>query len=320
MMMVTGKLPVGLGTSKALRPCVNLIWRQEEGARPGGVSFEQGVCRTLRVRSRKGREDALLTTLATYGVITSNLARSLETTAAKPQVAREADYYLANVGNVKSIDDFLADDRIFAFAMKAFGLGEVTYAKAFMRKVLAEGVDKSDSFANSLSDRRYREFAEAFNFVRYGDTATVFERTRQGTVDRYVRQTLEEDAGAQNEGVRLALYFERKASSIQSAYGILADAALLKVVQTALGLAAATSSADIDRQAEMITARLDLDDLKDPDKVERLLTRFATLWELGNAPALPTSTAASVLFAQPLEAGIGADLLASLQNLRLGGG
>ena len=91
----------------------------------------------------------------------------------------------------------------------------MTYAKAFMRKVLTEGIDKRDSFANRLADTRYREFVETFNFARYGDDHDRSStRTRQGTVDRYVRQTLEEDAGAQNEGVRLALYFERKAPSI----------------------------------------------------------------------------------------------------------
>jgi Protein of unknown function (DUF1217) len=257
------------------------------------------------------------TTLATYAVIAADLPRSLDRTAAKPQVARDTAYYLAHVEQVKSIDDFLADERVFAYATKAFGLGDMAYAKAFMRKILAEGIDKKDSFANSLSDPRYREFVEAFNFARYGDTTTIFDRTRQGTADRYFRQALEEDAGAQNEGVRLALYFERKASGLKSALGILADAALLKVVQTALGLSEATSAMDIDRQAEMIAARLDVEDLKDPDKLASFLKRFASLWDVDH----PSSTGgtASVLFSQPLELGIGSDLLASLQNLRLGG-
>ena len=68
------------------------------------------------------------TTFASFAAITANLTRSLGTTAAKPQVARESEYYLANIGNVKSIDDFLADDRLFKYAMKAFGLGEMDYA------------------------------------------------------------------------------------------------------------------------------------------------------------------------------------------------
>ena len=259
----------------------------------------------------------LQTTFATYGMIAGNLTRSLKTTAAQPQVAREAAYYLAKIGNAKSIDAFLANDRIFKFAMKAFGLQDMAFAKAFMRKVLTEGIDKSDSFANTLSDKRYADFATTFNFARYGDTTTIFDRTRQGTVDNYVRQTLEQDAGAQNEGVRLALYFQRKASGIQSAYSILADLALLKVVQTALGIPASTSAMDIDKQAQMIAARVNVADLKDPTKLKKFIARFATMWEMDN-PSTSTASA-TVLFAQPLEAGIGMDLLASLQKLKLGG-
>ena len=258
------------------------------------------------------------TTLSTYATIARNLTRSLSTTAAKPQVARESAYYLANIGKAKSIDDFLGNRRLLTFAMKAYGLQDMAYAKAFMRKVLTEGIDKAGSFANGLSDKRYKQFAEAFNFARYGATATTFERTRQGTVDRYVRQTLEEDAGAQNEGVRLALYFERNAAKIESAYGILADPALLKVVQTALGMPAATSAINIDRQAEMIAKRLDIDDLKDPTKLNRFLSRFASLWELSNPTTTPAS--AATLITQPLGvSGIGLDVLATLQNLKLGG-
>ena len=69
-----------------------------------------------------------------------------------------------------------------------------------------------------------------------------------------MRQTLEENAGAQNEGVRLALYFQRKAEASKSAYEILADPALLKVVQTALGIPPETGTQDIDRQAALISA------------------------------------------------------------------
>ena len=258
------------------------------------------------------------TTLSTYGAISRNLTRSLGVTAAKPQVARESAYYLANIGNVKSIDDFLGNRRLFSFAMKAFGLQDMTYAKAFMRKVLAEGTDKAGTFANSLSDKRYKAFAEAFNFVRYETTTTIFDRTRQGTVDRYVRQTLEEDAGAQNEGVRLALYFERNVASLVSPYSILADAALLKVVQTALGIPASASATSIERQAETIAARLDIEDLKDPGKLQKFLRRFASLWELDN-PTSRTASSAPALFTQSLSAGVGSDLLATLQNLKLGG-
>jgi hypothetical protein len=250
-------------------------------------------------------------------MISADMARALDRTAAKPQVARETEYYLSKIEDIKSIDDFLADDRVFSYAMKAFGLSDMAYAKAFMRKVLTEGISKNDTFANKLADQRYRDFAETFNFADFGETTTVFNSTRQGTVDRYLRQTLEEDAGAQNEGVRLALYFQRKASSITSPYKILADAALTKIVQTALGLPASTSAMDIDRQAQLIASKLNIDDLQDPDKLQKFLDRFTNMWTLNNPDA--AAKAPNILFSQPIEAGISADLLTSLQNIRLGG-
>lgn len=259
----------------------------------------------------------MLTTIANYRLFSSNIERSLSSTAKQPQVARETEYYLDNIENVKSIDDFLGNDRLYRYAMKAWGLEDMTYAKAFIRKVLTEGVSSSTSFANKLSDTRYRQFATAFNFAAKGETATTADAAQQGTVDLYVRQQMEQDAGSQNEGVRLALYFERNASNITSAYSILGDKALLKVAQTALGLPSTMSLLDIDRQAEMITDRLDLADLKDTKKLQSFLTSFAAKWDIDNQTTSQSSPVA--LLIQPTETGVSSNLLSTLQNLKLGG-
>lgn len=257
----------------------------------------------------------MLSATASYKVITADLSRSLKNTAQRPDVARQTEYFLKNVSNIKSIDDFFGDTRIYQYAMKAFGLEDMTYAKAFMRKVLDEGIDSSTSFANSLSDRRYREFAEAFNFKRYGDATTAFDRAQQGTVDKYVRLTLEQNAGLEDEGVRLALYFERKAPAITSTLQLLADPALLKVTQVALGFSEATGALPIDKQVALISKRLDVEDLQDPKKLEKFITRFTSLWE---AQKEPVGFSNALLIGNPT-AGIGGDLLASIQNLRFGG-
>ena len=49
---------------------------------------------------------------------------------------RQTAYYKENIGNVKSVDEFLDNYQLYSYAMDAFGLGEMTYAKAFMKKVL----------------------------------------------------------------------------------------------------------------------------------------------------------------------------------------
>src|SRR5882757_6531289 len=94
----------------------------------------------------------MLSTIADYQRISKDMVRSLSITAKKPDVSRETAYYLANIGKVTTVDDFLKDYRLYSYAMKAYGLSDMTYAKAFMRKVLTEGTSSSTSFANKLSD------------------------------------------------------------------------------------------------------------------------------------------------------------------------
>ena len=257
----------------------------------------------------------MLSTSASYTLLTRDLSRTLRIAADDPLVARETAYYRKNIARVKSIDDFLADNRLFTYAMRASGLGDMAYAKAFMRQVLEGGIDERTSFANTLADRRYREFVKVFNFARYGETTTAFDRTQQGTIDNYIRQSLEEDAGRSNEGVRLALYFSRRAEGINNAYDILADRALLTVVQTALGISPSTSSLDIDKQADQLSGRLDFTDFKDASKLNEFLERFTTLWDVNNPQSPPQVP--GILASQPLEFGLNVNLLASLQNLNI---
>lgn len=258
----------------------------------------------------------MVSTYVSYTAITRDLTKSLQRVQSQPMVQRETEYYLEKIEKVKSIDEFMADSRLYRYAMKAFGLEDMNYAKAFMVKVLEGGVADSDSFANSLTDKRYREFAETFNFAQFGENTTIFERTRQGTVDRYLRQTLEEDAGAQNEGVRLALYFERKASEIEDFYSVLADTALAKVVRTVLGLPDSIATADIDKQVAMMEDRIDLEELKDPEGLQKFLSRFTSMWEISNSTAASSAASVSVLFSQPSELGISTDVLMTLQLLK----
>jgi hypothetical protein len=257
----------------------------------------------------------MLSTIASYQQISNNLDRSLEQTLHRPDVARDTDYYMTNISKVTSIDDFIGNYRLFSYAMKAFGLTDMTYAKAFMRKVLTEGVSEATSFANKLSDPRYQQFA--FDFAGRGEGATKTTAAQSGTVEKYVRQSLEEDAGKDNQGVQLALYFARKAPSITSMYQILADPALLKVAQTALGISTMTGAADIDKQVAMFSKSIDITDFQDPDKLQRFLQRFSAMWETENGQATASSVA-SILINKPVEMGISVDMLTSLQNLKLG--
>ncbi len=266
-------------------------------------------------RNTLGPGQRVLNTYTSYQLIAKDVDKAIDQVEAQPTVKRDTDYYLANVSKKKTIEAFVADDRLFRYAMKAHGLGDMAYAKAFMVKALKEGIEDEDAFANKLTDKRYYEFVKTFNFEGFGDTATIFTSAQQGTVDKYLRQTLEENAGKSNEGVRLALNFERKAANITNFYDVLADKALSSVVRTALGLPDSFAAADIDKQVKLFEEKLDIDDFTDPEKLGKFLKRFTSLWEINN-PTQSARTSTSILFAQPTEYGISTNTLLSIASLR----
>lgn len=231
-------------------------------------------------------------------------------------VKAETDYYLANLSKVQSIDDLMADKRLLDFALTAFGFDPEAETPEHIRTLLEGGVDDPDSPANQETNKRYADFVASFNFDRYGENAATVVPGQQATVDKYLRQTLEENEGKQNEGVRLALYFQRKAPELTSYYQILGDTALAEVVRTALNLPSAIAQADIDKQVQMLEEKFDLADFQDPEKLNEFLERFTTMWEISNPSGNSAQASIAALFTKPAEFGISTDLLLTMAQLR----
>lgn len=253
--------------------------------------------------------------ITAYRLVSSNRDLAIERIASRSDVTREVDHYLANIGSIQSAEDLVKDYRLFNFVMRAYGLEDLSYARAMMRNIMEQGTDDPDALANRLTDPRYRELANDFNFARYGEATTAFGRTQQGVVDKFIRQSMENETGLQNEGARLALYFERKAASIDSEVDLLADKALLAVVRTALQLPAQMSLASVDKQVDMIKQRFDISDLQDPEELGKFINRFLALWEVGNPSASPS---VPLIGTAPAGFGLSIDILASLQTLKRG--
>ena len=254
----------------------------------------------------------MLSTLSSYQLAVRDLPRTLEVVQSDAFVKRETEYYLENIGNVDTYEQLIEDDRLFRYVMKAHGLEEMNYAKALVTKVFEEGRDEADAFVNRMADNRYRDLAETFDFSRYGTATTSFDRTQQGVVDKYLRQTLEETEGASNEGVRLALYFERKAPGLTNTEEILADAALSKVVRSTLQIPESTAYLDIDKQVEMLDAAIDVSTFSDPEELAKFIEQFTAIWDATNSVADP----AIQLFNQGPAYGVSTNMLLTIQSLK----
>ena len=104
----------------------------------------------------------MISTYLSYDLINRDIKGNLERISTSQQVERERAYYNEKIGTITELDDFLDDYRLYSYAMKAHGLEDMTYAKAFMKKVLESDLSDENSFANKLTDQRYRQFATAF--------------------------------------------------------------------------------------------------------------------------------------------------------------
>jgi uncharacterized protein DUF1217 len=197
--------------------------------------------------------------------------RWLAATAQTPAVSLATNYFEQNIGKVKSADDLINNPRLFAYAMTAFGLGDMTYAQGLMKKVLAQGVTSSNALANTLPNPNIRAFAKAFDFADNQASTTASATLVADVVNRYLENSLQTAQGQQDPGVQLALYFHQNAPDITSVYGILGDKNLLTVVQTALGISPLTSAEPIDTQAQMLSGLINISDFKDPAKLQSFI-------------------------------------------------
>lgn len=284
------------------------------------AAFNFGTDGKAQQVRRAETENDELATISLYGATLGSKPTDAQTAASKT----EGTYYHNTITSIGSVDDLLKDKRLVAYITKAYGLDGAKLSDDTLRKILTSDPMDPKSFVNQKGqDPKFRDLAAAFNFDADGKAKRVQVQSAQTisnvleTTDGYVRQTMETDAGTQNEGVRLGLYFQRKAATIKTPLDILADKALYQVVRTALGLPDTVAQADLDVQQAMITKRLDVADFQDPKKVDKFLAQFAAMYDASNNAATASSAALAILGVNDDTATSGTDqsLLMSMQGV-----
>ena len=244
-----------------------------------------------------------------------------ELTKATSDAKDAGTYFATNIVKVNSVTDLLADSKLTNFVLTANGIDPKTVDAATLKKAFASDPSDPKSFVNTTDGAKFKSIVEAFNFDTDGNLTDSKLGTAQNggalaqTNDLYLHQTLEDQQGETNPGVRLALYFQRKAPDVNSVYDIMGDAALYQVITTAYSLPSSMSSMDVDTQAKLLGNFVNVSDLQDPDKVNTLLQRFTAMYDIQNSTTSSTSPALSILTGGSSGAGISADTLLSIAQL-----
>ncbi|MBB4006982.1 DUF1217 domain-containing protein [Allorhizobium taibaishanense] len=241
-------------------------------------------------------------------------------TDAKTAAQTDAKYYQDNIVKVTSVTDLLKDRKLVDFALTANGLDATKVTDDMLKQLFSSDLTDPKSFANAQSDERYAQFVASFNFDTSGKLDKNYAKgvqnrgEVQSTENLYLHQSLETEQGQSDQGVRLALYWQRQAPTITSAYDILADSALLEVFRTAYSLPSDMSNMDIDQQKKVIEKKMDLNDLKDPNKEKKFLQRFTAMYDLQNDNGSSANAALTILGGGSSSGGISASLLESLNS------
>jgi len=243
-------------------------------------------------------------------------------TKAVADIKTTATYFATHMADVTNLDDFLKDSKLTSFVLTANGFDPKKVTADTLKKAFTSDPDKAKSFINTPDGAPYKAIVEAFNFGKDGKLVDTKLGTAQNkgaldaTNDLYLHQTLEKQEGEANDGIRLALYFQRQAPNINSVYDIMADSALYSVVTTTYSLPSAISSMDVDAQAKLLKKFVNVDDLHDSKKLNKLMQRFSVEYDLKNGNG-GSSSALTVLQSNGTF-GISADTLLSITQLKRG--
>ncbi len=238
-----------------------------------------------------------------WRVFNESAARQFDAFSSSEAVIRDVAYFKENIANASSPLDLIEDRRLLTVALGAFGLENEINKKAFIRKVLDEGTDLPDSFANRLSDSNWKEFSKEFGYGNITLSRVSVPEFQDKVAQQYLEQTFEARVGDVDTDMRLAMNFRRQVERIAQDpnvervgwFKIMGQRPLREVVEAAFGLPTQFGTADIDKQKEELEERASNlfggkspAIFSDPEVVDAMLRKFFLQNEIKNGPSAST--------------------------------
>ena len=250
----------------------------------------------------------------------------------QPQLARDVDYFTEKIAEVRTAEDLVGDRRLLRIALGAFGLDDEIDKGAFIRKILEEGSEDQDAFANRLVDPRYVNFTRALGFgdllgARTGDVGFAAEIT-----SAYKERQFELAVGEQDSSLRLALNFRREIATYANAsdpentawFSAMGDLPVRTVFEGAFGLSSSFGQLDIDRQRDELQdlnnkffGSKSLAVFQDSAEVETLINRFLVRRSIEEGPSPTTNGFTALTLLSNAANGVGST---GIQNIILSSG
>jgi len=263
-----------------------------------------------------------------WNFLQSTYDAQLETYSNSPQIKNDIDYFTEKFAEPMAVEDFLSDPRLRRISMTAYGLAGEEWKTGYVRTILDEVQDPESTFLARLNNPQYSRFAEAMRPVD-GKILLTLPNLQEMTA-RFAAESFELAVGEQDNAMRLSLNYQDEINQLVTdgstdqtvLYRLLGSVPVRSVLESALGLPTEMQQLDLDQQARILDEKLksqfglsSVQDLKDPEIVDRMVSRYMALDGL-NRNAAATGPAATALVLLGNAAGFGS--IAS-QNLFLSG-
>lgn len=206
----------------------------------------------------------------TPGVETRALARL----ANDPQIKRQLSQFATAVERAPDLRTALRDPRVLGVLLPALGLADaVAQPGLALRALTADPKDPKGLLAR-LGDRRWKAAAETLNLASRGLAGLRDPKVQAALADGLRRLTWQRGLDAEQPGIGDALAFRERAGRAKTAYDVLGDPVLRRVVTGALGLPQQMVVQSVETQARVLSSRFDLTKLQNPREVAKLAERY----------------------------------------------
>lgn len=253
------------------------------------------------------------TGIAGWAFLNRTKERQEASFAATPGIDRAARYFQDKIAGIETADGLVSDRRLLRVALGAFGLQDDLDNRAFIRKVIEDGVSDRGALANRLSDKRYLAFATAFAHLSPMSDATRPQDLADRMVTQFKTRAFEVAVGEQDENMRLAMTLQRDLPGLVSQYGsdtarwfgVLGNPPLRKVLETALGLPKEFGALDVEEQAKRMRGAMqkrfgasEIEKLAAPEILEKLTQRFLVMSQLRETQSVMSGAATALMLLQ----------------------
>lgn len=252
---------------------------------------------------------------AGWKILQSTLEVQQTRFANDPAQSRDRAYFKENIGKITSAEELVKDYRLLRVALGAYGLQDDLPNRAFIEKVLSDGIIDDGALSNKLADKSYFAFSEAFGFGGILPPKTQSPGFADKVLARFDDHAFEVAVGEQDTDMRLALQASREIPEIAAANSsdttawltVLGDTALRQVFETAFSLPDSIGVMDLDQQleafrngAERVLGTSEFSAFTDPEALENLVQVFTLKSQLAAGPSASTRGFSAVTLLQNL--------------------